>query len=262
MTAPIDLHFEVRGPPSGTPLILAASMGTDLSLWDPQMSELAETRQVIRYDARGHGRSPVPQGPYALADLGADLVGLMDRLEIERADVCGTSIGGMAAMWTASHAPERVRRLILICTSAVPDRAAYARRAALVRAEGLAPVADAVVGRWVTPDFAARHPERVAALRAMLLATPVEGYAGSCDALASMDLEPDLPRIGAPTLIVAAAQDLALPPAHSEHLASVIPGSRMVTVQAAAHLANVEQPAAVTARIVEHLAAGPMEVVR
>jgi 3-oxoadipate enol-lactonase len=262
MTAPIDLHFEARGPADGTPLILAASMGTDLSLWDPQMAELAGTRRVVRYDARGHGRSPVPEGPYTLADLGEDMVGLMDRLGIERADVCGTSIGGMAAMWTASHAPERIGRLILICTSARPDRAAYARRAALVRAEGLAPVADAVVNRWITPDFAARHPERVAALRAMLLATPAEGYAGSCDALAAMDLEADLPRIGAPTLIVAAAHDLALPPVHSEHLASVIPASRMVTVPAAAHLANVEQPAAVTALIVEHLAAGPMEVAR
>ncbi|MGH2468028.1 MAG: 3-oxoadipate enol-lactonase [Candidatus Limnocylindrales bacterium] len=253
MSGPVAVHHLVAGPLDAPVLVLIPSLGTDLGVWEPQVPALARACRVIRYDTRGHGRSPVPEGPYTLADLGADLLGLLDRLGIGRADLCGLSIGGMAAMWAAAHAPERVGRLTLLCTSAWLDREVYARRADLVRRAGLASVADGVVGRWFTPGFAQREPDRVAAARRMLLATPAEGYAGSCEAIAAMDLQPDLWRILAPTLIVAGADDLAIPPGHAERLAANIAGSRLAIVPQAAHLANVERPAAVTALIAAHL---------
>lgn len=263
--APVEVHAEVAGPPDGPPLILAGSLGTDLSIWEPQVAELARSRRVIRYDARGHGRSPVPIGPYAMADLGADLLGLLDRLRIGRADVCGLSIGGMAAMWAAAHAPARVGRLILLCTSAWLDAEAYTRRAERVRREGLDVVADAVVGRWFTPACVDREPDLVAAARRMFLATPVEGYAASCEAIATMDLEADLGRIEAPTLIAAGADDQAIPPAHAQRLVGRIRGSLLAIIPEAAHLANLEQPSAVTRLIEEHLTGtaptGPERVV-
>ena len=105
---------------------------------------------------RGHGRSPVPGPPYAMADLGADLVALLDRNGIERASLCGVSLGGMVSMWVAAHAPERVDRLVLCSTSALmgpPET--WTERAAFVRRSGMGAVADSVVARWFTPGFAA-----------------------------------------------------------------------------------------------------------
>ena len=149
---PARLNHRLEGPPDGPPLILTGSLGTELSMWDPQMPPLAERFRVLRYDLRGHGASEVPPGPYSFSDLGHDLLALMDELEIERASLCGLSIGGMISMWLAAHAPERVERLVLFCTSAYLG-SAYAERAAAVRERGLEPIADAVIERWFTPGF-------------------------------------------------------------------------------------------------------------
>ena len=253
MSGPVAVNHAVEGPPGAPALVLANSLGTSLAMWDPQVRALAARYRVVRYDQRGHGASPVPPGPYASADLGLDLLALLDRLGIDRAHVCGLSLGGMTAMWVAAHAPGRVDRLVLCCTSAWLDRDAYARRAVQVRARGMESVVDAVLGRWFTPAFGARDPERLAALRQMLVTTPVEGYAGCCEAIATLDLENRLPAIAARTLVVGAAADAAIPAGHAERLAAAIPGSRLRVVPGAGHLANIEQPEAVTALILEHL---------
>jgi 3-oxoadipate enol-lactonase len=230
------------------------SLGADLSRWDPQIPALAERFRVIRYDARGHGRSAVPPGRYALADLGRDALDLLDRLGVARAHVCGLSLGGMTAMWLAAHAGERVDRLVLFCTSALlgpPE--SWAERSAKVRAEGTAAVADAVVARWVTAGYAAAHPGVVRTLRDMVAATPAIGYAGACAAVEEMDLRPDLPAISAPTLVVAGADDPATPPAHGAAIAAAIPGARLEVLRDAAHLASFEQAETANRLILEAL---------
>ena len=253
MTA-VAVRHRVDGPPDAPPLLMINSLGADLSMWEPQLPALTARFRVIRYDTRGHGRSPVPPGRYALADLGRDALGLLDRLGVARAHVCGLSLGGMTAMWLAAHAPERVDRLVLFCTSALlGPPAAWAERAAEVRAEGTAAVADAVVARWVTPGFAAARPGEVRRLRDMVAATPAQGYAGACAAVAEMDLRPDLPRIGARTLVVAGADDPATPPGHGRAIAAAVPGARLEVVAAAAHLASYEQAATANRLILEAL---------
>jgi 3-oxoadipate enol-lactonase len=202
---------------------------------------------VVRYDQRGHGRSPVPSGPYSIAELAGDLLRLLDRLDLDRIHFCGLSLGGMVGMWLASHAPDRIDRLVLCCTAArmmrPPD---YAQRAELVRREGMAAVADAVIGRWFTPDFAASQPKVVSSIRSMLLSTPAEGYAGGCEALSTMDLRPDLARITAPTLVIAGSEDQSTPVAQSKEIAATIPGARLEVVSDASHLANLARPEEVT----------------
>ncbi|HEY8582202.1 MAG TPA: 3-oxoadipate enol-lactonase [Capillimicrobium sp.] len=250
----VVVHHAEDGPAGGSTVVFVNSLGSTLEMWEPQARALAAHHRVVRFDLRGHGRSPVPPGPYALDDLGADVLALMDRLEIERASLCGLSLGGMVAMWTAIAAPQRVDRLALCCTSAAlgpPE--AWRERAALVRSSGTEAVADAVVGRWLTPGFAAEHPDERARLRAMIAATPAEGYAGCCAAIERMDLERHLHRITAPTLVVAGADDPATPPDHAQRIAAAIPGARAHVVDGAAHLANVEQPARVTALLAAHL---------
>jgi 3-oxoadipate enol-lactonase len=251
----VDLHHEVAGGEDSAPLLLGGSLGTSLAMWDPQVPPLAASRRVIRFDHRGHGASPVVPGPHSIGDLGRDVLGMLDRLAITRASYCGASLGGMVGMWLAANAPERVDRLVLICTSAhLPSASAYTDRAALVREAGTAEaVADAAVARWFTLAFAREHPDVVARHRAMIAATPAEGYAGSCDAIASLDLRADLAAIRARTLVIAGAEDLALPPPHGRAIADAVPGARLEVLERAAHLASVEQAAAVTTLIADHL---------
>ena len=183
------LFSESTGPADAPVLLMGSSLGTSVDMWDSQLA-LAERLRIVRHDHRGHGRSPVPPGPYEIADLGRDVLELMDALEIERASYCGLSIGGMVGMWLGANAPERIERLVLICTSAhLPPAEGWAERAAKVRAAGTVEVvAEAVVARWLTPAYAESHPELVAELRAMLVATDPNGYAAACGAIERMDL--------------------------------------------------------------------------
>jgi 3-oxoadipate enol-lactonase len=198
----------------------------------------------------------VPQGPYSIDDLADDLLLLLDRLEVERAHVVGLSLGGMTAMRLAARDPERVDRLAVLCTSALLGPAqAWHDRAATVRAQGTGAVAEAVVGRWYTGEFAALHPDRVAAAEAMVAATPAEGYAGCCEAIAAMDLTGDLSAIAAPTLAIAGADDPATPPEHLERIAAGVKDGSLLVVPGAAHLAAGEQPEAVTRALLDHLTA-------
>lgn len=253
---PVEVHHDVSGPPDAPPLVLSNSLGSSMAMWDPQLPALAERFRVVRYDQRGHGASPVPPGPYTIDDVGADLEALLDRLDIERAHVCGLSLGGMTGMWLAINAPERVDRLALLCTSAKLGPAAnWAERAALVRAQGTAAIADAGLQRWATDGFVAAHPDRAEWLRRMMLDTPDEGYAACCEVIKTMDLEPRLGEIRAPTLVIAGDEDPATPPEHGERIVAAVAGARLEVVSPGRHLANVERVEEVTGLLLEHLEA-------
>jgi 3-oxoadipate enol-lactonase len=240
----VALHHTVDGPAGAPPLVLGGSLGTTLEMWRPQLEALAGHHRVVRFDHRGHGRSPVPPGPYRIEQLGRDVLRLLDTLRLRRVNYAGLSLGGMVGMWLAAHAPDRLCRLVLLCTAAhLPPELGYRQRAAQVRTAGMAGIVDAVLNRWFTPDFPAPAREP---FRAMLAATPPEGYAGCCEAIAAMDLRPVLSKITAPTLVVAGAGDPAIPPRYAERIAGAIPGSRLVVLDHAAHLANVEQADAVS----------------
>jgi 3-oxoadipate enol-lactonase len=252
----------VDGPDGAPPVVLSNSLGATWAMWDPALSALTTTNRVVRYDHRGHGGSPTPPGPYDIADLGTDVIALLDRLAIETTSFVGLSLGGMVGIWLAAHHPGRIESLALICTSALPGGdAAWADRASLVRAQGTAAVADAVVGRWFTPEFADREPELVSRMVAMVSATSAEGYAACSGAIEGLDLRAECRSISAPTLVVAAAEDPAMPPEqHGRVIADLIPGGRYVVLSPAAHLANVEQAEAVTALLLEHLSASGSRV--
>jgi 3-oxoadipate enol-lactonase len=258
---PVDLNCDSTGPEGGAVLLLGGSLGTTLAMWEPQLPRLSVTHRVIRFEHRGHGGSPVPNGQYSIDALGEDVLTMMDRLGIRRAAYCGLSIGGMVGQWLAINAPERIQKLILICTSAhLPPPSAWHDRAAAVRAAGTPEVvADVVVSRWFTAPWAERHPDVVAGYREMISSIDPEGYAGCCEAIAAMDLRVGLGRISAPTLVIAGRQDPAIPPEHGEAIAQRVPGARLEVLDPAAHLASVERADDVTALIAGHLgvASGP-----
>jgi 3-oxoadipate enol-lactonase len=254
MTA-IEVPYRVDGAEDAPPLVLSNSLGSTSEMWDPQVPALSERFRLIRYEHRGHGDAPVPPEPYDLDDLGGDVVALLDRLGIERTDFCGLSLGGMVGMWLGINAPERIRRLVLLCTSPMLSREHdWALRGRTVREQGTGAVAEAVVERWFTPRYAEEHPDTVARMRAMVTETPATGYAGCCGAIERMDLVAELGSIRAPTLVVAGTEDPATPPPHAEVIAEHIPDCRMELVPAA-HLASWESPDEVTRLILSHLEA-------
>jgi 3-oxoadipate enol-lactonase len=246
-------HHVLTGPAGAPVLVLGNSLGTTLSMWDGVAAALGGRFRLLRFDHRGHGGSAVLPGPYRIDDLGRDLLALLDTLGLGRVSYCGLSLGGMVGMWLAAHAPQRVDRLALCCTSAwLPPADGWLDRAARVRAGGCAAVADTVLGRWFSADWAAGHPAEVERARAMLVSVPAEGYAGCCEAIARMDLRADLPSIAADTLVVAGGNDVATPPSHGEAIAAAVPRARLAVLPQPAHLAAVEEPAALAGLLLEH----------
>ena len=251
----VELHHLLEGPEEAPVLVMANSLGTTLRMWDEGAPALRERFRLLRYDHRGHGGSPVPPGLYTIEDLGRDALALLDRLGIERFSWCGLSIGGMVGMWLASEAPERVEGLVLCCTSALlGPRELWDERIRVARTEGMDALVDSVVVRWFTPEFFSAHPETVEKAAAMLRGTDPEGYAGCCAAIRDMDLRERLGQIRAPTLVISAAEDPATPPEHGELIRDSIPGASFEVIPGASHLANIEQPEAVTRAILDHLA--------
>jgi 3-oxoadipate enol-lactonase len=253
---PIDVHHEVSGSADAPVVVLSNSLGSTLAMWDRQLDALADYR-VVRYDLRGHGGSPVPAGPSAIADLGGDLVALLDRLEIGRASLVGVSLGGMVSLWTAAHHPDRVERLVPCFTSAqLGPPQMWRDRIATVQAEGTGALADAVIGRWFTPAFAAREPDYVAGMRDTIAATSAAGYASCAHAIETMDLRPALQLITAPTLVIAGADDPSTPPSHAEVIVDGIHAAELCVLDDAAHLGNIERAEEFNAALLGHLQGG------
>lgn len=251
----VALHHTSDGPPDAPALVLGSSLGTAGAMWQPQVEALTRRFRVIRFDHRGHGASPVPPGPYSIEQLGRDVLALLDRLELAKAHLAGLSLGGSVALWVAANAPERVDRLAVLSSAArfgTPE--SWAQRAAAVRAGGVVSLADSILARWFTPEFARRHAGVVAWVRRMLTTTSSEGYAACCAALETMDLGSSLARVTAPTLVVGGADD----PAGTDGVSRVaagVAGSRLEIVPGA-HLVNVEQPEVVNRLLLDFLSPG------
>ena len=247
------LHYQIEGHAEEPVLVLSNSLGTTLDMWSPQMPALLEHFRVLRYDTRGHGQSEVTPGPYTIAQLGADVVALLDHLQIARAHFCGLSMGGMTGMWLGIHAPSRIDKLALCNTSAaigVPEM--WNARIAQVRQEGMQSVIPAVLERWFTTDFLIHAPTQVERVRAMLAATSVEGYVANCAAVRDMDQRTELGRITRPTLVIAGRHDKSTPPEHGEFIAKAIAGAHYVELNAA-HLSNWEVAQSFTQQLLDFL---------
>lgn len=245
-------HLAVDGPPGAPAILLVHSLGASLRLWDAQAEHLARGFRVVRFDLRGHGLSEVGAGPCTVEDLADDALAVLDACGIAAAHVAGVSIGGMVAQAVAARAPARVRSLILCDTAlALPPPETWRQRAALVRAEGVAAIADAVLARWVPPGYLASPAGR--GLRQLLVRTPAEGYAALAEALAVADLSTTTPQIRAPTLVVVGELDPSTPVAAAQALRDAISGARLAVIPGALHVPMLDHPDEVTAAILGFL---------
>jgi 3-oxoadipate enol-lactonase len=247
------LNVSVEGRDGGPTVMLSNSLGATMQMWEPQMSALTKLYRVVRYDRRGHGKSGVPPGPYSMERFGKDVLAILDDLNIEKVHWCGLSMGGMVGQWLGANAPERIGKLILANTSCYyPDPTNWHNRIKAVSENGLASIADTVIAAWLTSDFREREPQIAAKLKAMLIATPQQGYIACCEALSRLDQRDLLPRIKAPTLVIAGRHDTSTPVEASVFIRSQIPNASM-TLLDAAHISNIEQPHNFTEAVVGFL---------
>lgn len=253
------LGSRVDGRADAPALVLLNSVGSTSAMWDPVLAPLTEQFRVVRMDHRGHGASgAAPAGSACdIGDLAADVLETLDELRLGRVDLAGVSLGGMVGMWLAIHHPERVGRLAVVCSSAhLPPAQGWLDRAAAVRSRGMASVSEAIVGRWITPGLAARDPGLTAGLRTMFEGNDAESYAQCCTAIAAMDLRADLVRIAAPTVVIVADADAAIPPEHGRAVADAIEGARLEIVDGAGHVPSFDRPGRLAALLTDHFRAG------
>lgn len=225
----IEVHYELTGPADAPVLVLSGPLGSTLEIWEPLVERLTERFQVLRYDPRGHGRSPwrasyipddgpievrpIPYGSYAIVNMAFDVLALLDRLNIEKAAFCGAELGGVVGIWLAGHVPERLSSLVLCNTSAHYGEhgGPWLDRAWKVGLTGTGGVAADVVDGWFSSEWAAAHPEAVEQAIKMVTETTEEGFSECCIALASWDARKLLGRIFTPTLVFTSASEVGKP---------------------------------------------------
>lgn len=250
----IDVAYQLEGPTGAPVVMMSNSLMSDYSMWDSTVPALLNRYQLLRYDTRGHGQTTVTPGPYSIAQLADDAAGLMDALGIGSAHIMGLSMGGMIAQQLGARFPERVESLLLCDTaSEMPPRSMWEERLAIARKEGIPGLVESTIKRWFTAPFIERAPQVIAKVRAMILGTPLDGYIHCASAVRDMAQTTMLLKIKAPTLVITGRQDPACTVDQSTVLHRMIDTSRMVVIEQAAHLSNIEQPEAFNREIREFL---------
>lgn len=251
------IAYRFDGPAEAPMLLLSNSLGTDMSMWAPQIDALRGSFRILRYDGRGHGASDVPAGAYSIDRLGRDVIELMDALGISRAHFCGLSLGGMIGQWLGWREPGRLNRLIIANSSSFMGPAeAWDQRIVAIRQRGMVAIADAVMERWFTDDFRQLAHDVLSQSRDILTGTNVDGYAGCCAAIRDMDQRHALALINAPTLVIGGLLDPATPMDHTDKLYTAIPNAKRAVLKAA-HLSNLECPSEFTSALKKFLLPDP-----
>ncbi len=250
----VALHYVYEGNPGGAPLVFINSLGTDLRIWAGVVPFFTAHHPVIRFDKRGHGLSDCPPGPYTISALADDLSGLLDYLHLEAVILIGVSIGGMIALDFAGRRPERVKALVLCDTGPkIGTTQAWNERIEAIRQNGMASLAETILGRWFSAGFISQQPARYRGYYNMLTRMPAEGYTAACEAIREADLSAVVGSIAAPALVVGGMEDLATPPDLVRSLVEALPQAQLELLPGVAHLPSIEQPALLAARIQQFL---------
>ena len=255
----IEVYYEIHGKEGAPWLVLSHSLACSVRMWDPQIEALKGDYRILAYDTRGHGATTATGGAYTLDLLADDLYFLLKELKISSAHYCGLSMGGMIGQTFALKYPGVFRTLTLAdTTSRYPAEAAavWADRIRTAESKGMEPLAQPTLERWFTEPFRKAHPGVVDGIRKLIVATPVAGYVGCSQAIPKINLTARLKDIRCPILVIVGEQDAGTPPAMAREIHDNAPGSRLVVLPQAAHLANLEQPEAFTKALRELLKTG------
>lgn len=249
-----QLRVEHTPRPGAPALLLLNPLGVGLDIWDEQLAALSERYELIRFDARGHGKSTIGEHREPTIEvLANDALAVLEACGIARAHLCGISLGGMIAMYIAAHWPDRALKAVLSNTSPhMPPREAWEQRIQTALTQGLEPLIDSTLGRWFTPEFHQAQPEKVAKVRALLRETSPAGYAACCAAIRDMDQSESIRNITAKTLVIGGTKDIGTTPAMAQQIASSVLEAKLVMLEAA-HLTNIERAEEFNAAVIEFL---------
>jgi 3-oxoadipate enol-lactonase len=219
----------------------------DKSSWQPQMDFLKTFNRVIAYDIRGFCRSTTEDMKASIDLFAADLIGLMDALEIKQAVICGLSMGGYIALNAIKHYPERFRGLILCDTQSIADtdegKEKRYKTIEQIENNGLTEFADAYMKNVFAESTLEQKKDTVEHIRSIVLNTPVSTIARTMSAIAQrIETSSSLENINVPTLILCGNEDKLTPPEQSWYMHEHIKNSELHIIPGAAHLSNLEQP--------------------
>ena len=240
-------RFDVSG--SGPDVVLIHGLGLNHCMWQWQVPELARRYRVLSYDLLGHGDSPKPSGPYAMADFVRQLAALVDELGLRRFAVVGFSLGGLIAQAYTLANPARVSGLAVLHSAfdrTDAERAAIRVRVKLSETEGPTATVDAALERWFTAGFAKTHPEVLAQVRAWVVANDPKAFAASYHVLAEADatLAGEIAAIQCPALVVTGDEDYGNSPDMALRMANRMPNGICHLLPGLRHMALAEDPAA------------------
>ena len=254
----IEMNYELSKEKDAPVVVLSHSLACSMVMWQPQLEVLESHFRVLRYDMRGHGKSEANEGAYTLEQLAADVIGLLDALELDRVHFVGLSIGGMIGQCLALNYADRLQTLALCDTAAIiPEEAKplFEERIRRARDQGMEALVEETLERWFTQPYLKQNSPEVERIRNQILATPVAGFIGCSKAILGLNYVERLSQIKMTTLIIVGEDDPGTPVAASDAIHQRIQNSKLVVLPSAAHLCNIEQTDAFNAALLPFLQA-------
>ena len=251
-----SIYYELNGPEDAPLITFSHALAANCNLWDVQARTFSRDYRVLCFDTRGHGRSSVPSGEYSMHELALDVLGLWDALDIDQSSFVGLSMGGMIGQVLATAFPERLDKLILCdttCRIAPESRPTWQERINLARKQGMSALSQETLNRWLSMDFQAENPEETTRIKNMIEKTPVQGFAGCCQAISEFDVSGELFQVKAPTLVLVGENDTGTPVIAAEEIQANIPGAELEVLPKAQHLTNIEVSGEFNRRLLDFL---------
>jgi 3-oxoadipate enol-lactonase len=250
--------YDVHGRRSGIPLLMIQGLGTDSRGWALQRIAMGRRYRCVTIDNRGVGASTNAPHPFSLEQMARDAVSVLDAEGIDAAHVMGASMGGAIAQILAVQHADRLRGLVLACTSCRHHpwrRELLAEWADAVRERGMAALSGEGMRWLIGPRFHRRFGPWINLLGRVLMQGDPEHFAAQVEAILALDdsLRFELHEVRAPTLVITGSQDMLTPFGDAEELAEMIPGSKLRELRGAAHGLMVEQPGAFNTAVLDFL---------
>lgn len=249
----MNTHYKIEGTPNSPILVFSNSLGTDIRMWDKVVPLLLPYFRIVRYDTRGLGQSEVTPEPYNVAQLGHDVIAMLDELGLEKVHFCGLSMGGQIGQYLAINFGDRLDKLILCNTAAkIGTDKSWNSRIDLINKNGISAIWDGTQKVWFRKNFIENNSGLIDYLGSMFLNNNTVGYSNCCAAVRDADFRNELNKIEKETLVITGDEDPATTVADAEFMVEKIPNATL-SVLPARHIPSIEQPELFAKALIEFL---------